>query len=345
MGTIVLSMEKMHSVKDLNRGYQHNFRFVPLENADPEMEEFNRELVERYVGLTYAERFKARKAEVEAKTGAPLKYRKDAVLAFEVVLGFSRDANGSFDVGEWAEESYAWAKETFGEDNVVSAVLHMDEETPHLHVIAIPIDERNRLCAKSFTGGSWKLREWHDTYAAKMRRFGLRRGQKFSRAKHSNLHIFYTAIEKAANQAVPERLPDEPVELYAKRVQEFAVDQQMIALGAKEDAIKKVGQMAGKGREFYEKYRDAIELQDAITASFGGDEVRARERVRTYASMERAIPRKSLATFLESMLQKFPEKENIGYIFHHKKKKKKKPEGLQEVMGDLGETFMDNSNY
>ncbi|HBY15598.1 MAG TPA: hypothetical protein DEG90_00535, partial [Porphyromonadaceae bacterium] len=40
---------------------------------------------------------------------------------------------------DWAESSVRWAKKTFGEENVVGAHLHMDEQTPHLHVTVVPI--------------------------------------------------------------------------------------------------------------------------------------------------------------------------------------------------------------
>ena len=35
-----------------------------------------------------------------------------------------------------------------GQDNIVSAVVHMDEKTPHLHLTFVPLTEDNRLCAK-----------------------------------------------------------------------------------------------------------------------------------------------------------------------------------------------------
>lgn len=35
-----------------------------------------------------------------------------------------------------------------GRENIVSAVVHMDEKTPHLHLVFVPLTKDNRLCAK-----------------------------------------------------------------------------------------------------------------------------------------------------------------------------------------------------
>ena len=40
---------------------------------------------------------------------------------------------------EWCRESIKWAQKEHGKENIVSAVLHMDEETPHLHVSLVPV--------------------------------------------------------------------------------------------------------------------------------------------------------------------------------------------------------------
>ncbi len=35
-----------------------------------------------------------------------------------------------------------------GKENIVSAVVHMDEKTPHLHLVFVPLTEDNRLCVQ-----------------------------------------------------------------------------------------------------------------------------------------------------------------------------------------------------
>ena len=43
---------------------------------------------------------------------------------------------------EWCQDNIDWLRKTYGADNVVSAVLHMDETTPHLHITVVPITDK-----------------------------------------------------------------------------------------------------------------------------------------------------------------------------------------------------------
>lgn len=47
---------------------------------------------------------------------------------------------------EWCRDNIEWLQNTFGKDNLVSVVLHMDEKTPHIHatVVLIVIGERRK---------------------------------------------------------------------------------------------------------------------------------------------------------------------------------------------------------
>lgn len=71
------------------------------------------------------------------------KIKQDAVIALCFVCTSDEEtmkrleAEGKLD--EWIEVTLDWFRKEFGEENVVSAVLHMDETTPHLHVTVVPI--------------------------------------------------------------------------------------------------------------------------------------------------------------------------------------------------------------
>ena len=49
-------------------------------------------------------------------------------------------------------------------ENFISAVVHMDEKTPHMHVSFVPITEDGRLSAKEIVGNRKKLTEWQDGF-------------------------------------------------------------------------------------------------------------------------------------------------------------------------------------
>ena len=56
-----------------------------------------------------------------------------------------------------------------GKENIVSAVVHMDEKTPHLQKGLVPLTEDNRLGAKVITHYRANLTKWQgDCYAQKV---------------------------------------------------------------------------------------------------------------------------------------------------------------------------------
>ena len=101
-----------------------------------------------------------------------------------------------------------------GADNVVSAVLHMDEETPHIHATIVPIVQTERkkqkkeqavkkryrtkapaprLCADEVMSRANLIR-YQDTYAEQMAAYGLQRGIKGSEAQHISTHEYYRSL-------------------------------------------------------------------------------------------------------------------------------------------------------
>lgn len=136
----------------------------------------------------------------------PAPPRSNAVHAIELLLSASPayfDEGGRAGLAAWVEASLAWARERFGEANVVAAVLHRDEETPHLHVVAVPIVEKTlkgrhepeeRLCARDITGGRHRLSRLQDEYAAAVAHLGIERGVRGARIEYEHLHQRYAAM-------------------------------------------------------------------------------------------------------------------------------------------------------
>ena len=184
------------------------------DNAHPELRHLNREDFIRYPegvgGLSEAIRYRLGHAGLTRKIG------KNQVLALNVLLTSDGEAlcrladEGRLD--EWAEASIGWAKQTFGEDNVVGAHLHMDEQTPHLHVTVVPIvtTERKRKASEARATKRYRtkpkngprlsaddimtrenLTRFQDTYAEAMASFGLERGIRGSEARHVDQHEYY----------------------------------------------------------------------------------------------------------------------------------------------------------
>jgi len=59
-------------------------------------------------------------------------------------------------------------RQEIGGGNIFSAVVHMDEKTPHMHLCFTPITEDNRLTAKEILGNKKKMAEWQTKFHAYM---------------------------------------------------------------------------------------------------------------------------------------------------------------------------------
>lgn len=126
--------------------------------------------------------------------------RKDAVRALEVVMSASPawfEQASSNEREAWKKCSLEWAFQKFGEDNILSAHLHDDEDTPHLHLLIVPLVQKMRkaagrprkgrpprkataswgLSAAEFIGGPERLVEMQTDYAAAVSDLGIQRGR------------------------------------------------------------------------------------------------------------------------------------------------------------------------
>ena len=53
-------------------------------------------------------------------------------------------------------------------DTIISAVVHMDEKTPHMHLCFVPLTKDKRLSAKEIVGNKKKLTWWQDEFGKHM---------------------------------------------------------------------------------------------------------------------------------------------------------------------------------
>lgn len=124
------------------------------------------------------------------------KIRKDAVKATEIILTSDNQMmNEIFSKEEtyksWINDNKKFVEEHFGgQENIISMHLHTDETTYHMEVVVTPITEDGRLSAKSFINGKKDLAEMQTSYANKMEKYGMKRGEKGSSARHQKPNKF-----------------------------------------------------------------------------------------------------------------------------------------------------------
>ena len=61
-------------------------------------------------------------------------------------------------------EALDFIREHQDQKTIISAVVHMDEKTPHMHLSFVPLTADGRLCAKEIVGNKKKLTQWQDRF-------------------------------------------------------------------------------------------------------------------------------------------------------------------------------------
>ena len=104
---------------------------------------------------------------------------------------------------KFLDKTSSWVADQFGKENVLHASIHMDEKTPHLHVVMVPImqkDGRNVYSSSNFLKGPKGLAKLQTEYHKKVgKKYGLDRGIEGSRATHQELKTF-TQREEALSR-------------------------------------------------------------------------------------------------------------------------------------------------
>ena len=86
------------------------------------------------------------------------------------------------EIEQWAKDIYGFVCREFGEENVASFIVHLDETGPHAHCVFVSLTADGRLCSKEVLGGRNKIeaqqhmRDLHTRLAEVNRKYGLDRG-------------------------------------------------------------------------------------------------------------------------------------------------------------------------
>ena len=101
---------------------------------------------------------------------AGCRVRKDSVKFVDTLVtvspGFAKAHDA--EMPEYFNRAFDFLKERVGEENIISAVVHMDEKTPHLHLCFVPLTKDKRLSAKEILGNKKAMIQWQDDFYACM---------------------------------------------------------------------------------------------------------------------------------------------------------------------------------
>ena len=105
-------------------------------------------------------------AERQIKDAA-CRTRSDSVRLVEVLVTATTDffkGKKKAEIKAYFQEALDFIREYQEPKTIISAVVHMDEKTPHMHLSFVPLTEDGRLCAKEIVGNKKKLTQWQDRF-------------------------------------------------------------------------------------------------------------------------------------------------------------------------------------
>lgn len=206
------------------------------------------------------------------------KVRSDAVFMNSFVIGSDGEFFNTLPPWhhrEFFEDCVRFFADRFGAENIISAVVHMDETTPHLHLNLVPIIN-GKLCSKDIYDKAKLSILQTEFWQSVGKKYGLLRGKEGSTAKHLDTAEYkakkiiesaesYAENVKRQNAAYEKALPGD----FAKS--KSGLKEQLAATTAKnEDLMKRLdksmsetleyGKENDRLRQQNERYQKAVQL-------------------------------------------------------------------------------------
>tara|TARA_R110002051_G_C8717991_1_gene496319 strand:+ start:37 stop:1146 length:1110 start_codon:yes stop_codon:yes gene_type:complete len=318
----------------------HNMRTMPVKHRDPSGQ------FHRIIG----EKNKTTEELVNEKLNKFVKnkIRKDATVAVEFVLSASPEYFRPKNPGQWGqyeqEKVDKWVKKTtdfliktYGKQRIADVCLHLDEATPHIHAVIVPLERKqlkkrrtkeqikNNIPAETYEAVTLnardnfdrtKLSELQTEYASAIESLGIMRGVRHSRAKNKPLIKYYSEIENSQDKSFKIDIPviEKPPMFNAAKWAEKKSNEVTKAFTEQEKAIKKLQLLANQYKARYENERAKTEY---VVKELGTvDSVR--ERITDLEALNRSL-KCDMVTLHKS----------------HKLKYKKLENELQEVVGTI----------
>ena len=149
--------------------------------------------------VTPQRKYRAEAEKQIAETGC--RTRSDSVRVVEALVTASPEffkGKSPKEIAAYFQRAADFLIDRVGRENIVSAMVHMDEKTPHLHLVFVPLTKDNRLCAKEIIGNRANLTKWQDDFHACMveQYPDLERGESASKTgrKHIPTRLFKQAV-------------------------------------------------------------------------------------------------------------------------------------------------------
>lgn len=268
---------------------RNNYRFTP------------------YFGKTYTEFIDGRIKELG------LSPRKDAVVMNSFVFGSDKtffDGLAKVEQYNFFSDCYKFFAERYGEENIIAAVVHLDETTPHMHLNLMPITSDGRLCSKQLFDKPQLQKLQTDFYEEVGKKYGLQRGKEGSQRKHLSTAEFKAKkiIEQAEaikqeNQVYADALEEAKSGEYSRNKSKLK-QQAIAAVAENADLKKRLNKSMGETLEYARKAETLQKEKDNNSHYTNVGKELARTNPTEYQRIVHGKP-KTINNFFDSVLSLF----------------------------------------
>jgi hypothetical protein len=236
--------------------------------------------------------------------------RKDSVLLVDTFIGGSPEFISGMNFDEqrkYFNHAYEFIAKNVGEDNILSAVVHMDEKTPHLHLVFTPITEDGRLSAKDVLGNQQKYIEWQDKFHTHMQSKwkDLERGESAKETKRKHLHVYeYKRVTKEI-----EKLEQRLQEIQSTNVDDISKEDVAVLVNQLNELHEKLQTSESKANaDIVEIEMSSDEKMGAVREALVNNKIRFAETVNGFS-----VP-KYAEKLVDDTLKTFKPLKNYGKI-------------------------------
>lgn len=216
MSYAIFRCEGVNTLSDLSNRGKHNKREkgsyksnpdIRIENSHKNIEliKCDKKYIERFYEITkdyrseFNERMKSTRAD-RKKSFYQMVNDSKSVVADEILFTSDKiffDSLSEEELMKWANTVLDFVYKDMGykKEQIIHATLHMDEKTPHIHLVVVPLvkkfdkrinKERYSISKKAYIKSSIHLSELQDKYCNRLNKngFKLERGQKNTGVKN-----------------------------------------------------------------------------------------------------------------------------------------------------------------
>ena len=302
-------MEKYHK-QDVAPIEKENERDENYEASNPQIDSErtrNNYRFTPYFGKTYTEFINGR---IKALDLSP---RKDAVVMNSFVLGSDKtffDGLAKIEQYNFFSDCYKFFAERYGEENIIAAVVHNDETTPHMHLNLMPVTKDGRLCSKQLFDKPQLQQLQTDFYEEVGKKYGLQRGKEGSQRKHLSTAEFKAKkiIEQAEaikqeNQVYAEALEEAKSGEFSRNKSKLK-QQAIAAVAENADLKKRLDKSMNETLEYVRKAETLQKEKDNNSHYTNVGKELARTNPTEYRRIVHGKP-KTIGSFFDSVLSLF----------------------------------------